>query len=544
MAEVSLVGRIDTKDYQHFTIYPNDRTASTPQFEGAANAGRALPGDIVEWNGTSCTVLKRGSDCTTRKLFLVGTLELAAKVRYGMTTRGAPIFRFTPYSAEYPPFFVGCSQKDTSKNILAKIQFDSWPEHSTCPRGLLVQVFGVAGDLAAEEEALLAEYGMARWKKGELKDLVDPVLPPRHPSLKDQCGYLGTFHIDPPGCRDIDDAISLFLKDGENAGESYQLQIHIADVASWLLANPSLAQKAEEIGQTLYKDGTAVRPMFPLELSEGKFSLLPGEQRGALTLAIDWKRGAGIQSPPRWMYTTICVDGSWTYETAKEAPWAETLAEITSTLGGRNLTDPHEWVEHLMLFYNQEAAKVLRSNGLGILRRHSAPEKERLALSKAAGIPPELIAYSSGEYCSALEEDVEHWGIGASVYCHASSPIRRWADCLNQLALFRCLFKEDGTQFPQITADSIENLKRLSKAAKSYERDLTYVRLLLSCTAGTTLPAIVLQKGEVWVEPWRRRLRADTGDLETGSHISLSIFHDASKRNWKQRLVIKVKNIA
>jgi exoribonuclease R len=202
----------------------------------------------------------------------------------------------------------------------------------------------------------------------------------------------------------------------------------------------------------------------------------------------------------------------------------------------RVMADPHEWVEQLMLFYNTEAARLLRSAGLGVLRRHSAPDRERLAAAEAAGIPVELVAYGAGEYCSALEEDVQHWGLGADAYCHASSPIRRWADCLNQLALFQVLYGD--AVGPDVDAAALGLLKRGAKAAKNYERDLQFVRLLLGSTGHQSLAAVVLREGEIWVREWRRRLRVDTKGLATGAPVRAYIFHDPSKRGWKRRLVV------
>jgi exoribonuclease R len=521
-----ITGMLRTKDYRYFTI----EAAEPIEFDGATLAGRAFPGDTVCWDGICCRLRERGAF----PLFLVGTLELNSKTRYGMTSRGAPIYRFQPYDPAYPPFFVGCSQKDTSKAVLVKVQFTDWEEGATCPRGTLVQTFGLTGDLAAEEAALLAHYGAARWRRGDFaeEDLMMPARPVGAVELPRK-GF-GTFHIDPPGCRDIDDAVTLF----ELEAGLFQLRIHIADVASWLIANSGLAEKAEEIGQTLYRDGVAVRPMFPLELSEGHFSLLPGELRGAVTLVIHWKRGTGLVGAPAWCYDLIRVDGSWTYDAAQSAPWADVMASITSDMARRVVADPHEWVEQLMLFYNTEAARLLRASGLGVLRRHSAPDRDRLAAAEAAGVPVELVAYGAGEYCAATEKDVRHWGLGADVYCHASSPIRRWADCLNQLALFQALYGE--AVGPTVDAAALVELKRGAKAAKNYERDLQFVRVLLGSSGRQSFTAVVLREGEIWVHEWRRRLAADTKGLEAGAPVRAYIFHDASKRGWKRRLVVRV----
>lgn len=516
-------GILHTTDYQRFTVVAPD--GATAEFEGAARAGRALPGDTVSWDGSFCQTVVRHP----APLFLVGTVELTSKTRYGMSSRGVPIFRFTPMSEAYPPFFVGCSQRDTRWNLLGRIQFDSWSADSSLPKGVLVQTFGAAGNLEAEEAALLAHYGAARWKRGEASGCLSPG-EASDQSLLDAA----TFHIDPPGCRDIDDAVTLC----ELPGDEMDVHIHIADVASWLIANPHLVEKATAIGQTLYRDGAAVRPMFPLELSEGTFSLLPGESRRALTLTarVDLNRGV-LVGEPRWAFHQICVKESHTYESAATASWAATLAQVAQALnGGKVSADPHDWVESLMLFYNRSAAAALRARGQGVLRRHAAPDLQRMAQLRELSLPAEKLAMRAGEYCSPAAADVVHWGLGAAAYCHASSPIRRWADCVNQLALRDWILGTSDAWKADATA-----LNVAAKRAKQYERDLIFLRALVGPDAQKKVVGIVVEDGHLWIDAWGRLARADTKGLEPGARVRVWAFADESQRNWKRRLVLRVE---
>jgi ribonuclease R len=71
-----------------------------------------------------------------------------------------------------------------------------------------------------------------------------------------------TINIDPPGCKDIDDVITMKqIKEG-----LWNFAITIADVAEWVSINSDLDLEARKKGQTLYQNGTAVLPMFPLAL--------------------------------------------------------------------------------------------------------------------------------------------------------------------------------------------------------------------------------------------------------------------------------------
>lgn len=492
---------LETKDYKHFRV-------GDIEFEGAANANRALPGDKVILENGIVQLIERAAHKN-----IVGTLELASKVRYGMTAKNHPIFLFSPFAESYPPFYVGSAHKDISTNVLAIIEFGHWTE-GACPRGNLQQILGPAGDLAVEEEALALHASPLRWKK------LDKLVEPAHLT---HSATGTTFHVDPPGCKDIDDAITL-----NPQAQGTEVAIHIADVASWLVENPVLMEKAEEIGQTLYRDGVAIKPMFPAELSEGTFSLLPGQERRTVTLRFIWNRATRAIEDLHWSHENIRVAETFTYSSVTTSIFASELQEICSGIAGRLITDSHEWIEQLMLLYNREAAKVLRQKGQGVLRRHAGVDQARFDAYSAIGLPADRLAMSAGDYCAAVEPETRHWGLGQDVYCHATSPIRRWPDCVNQMILLGYTIESNPSRM---------NLR--SKALKAYERDLTFVRALLG--PSEFLKGTVAEAGRIWVPTWGRIVKADTGAFKPGDTLKITYFCDATKRNWKRRLVLKLE---
>ena len=503
---------LQTKDYIHFQ-------AGDIEFNSPNLAGKALPGDIVSVEyGQVCKILERAPH-----MHIVGTLELASKVRYGMTSHGYPIYSFIPFAECYPPFFVGCSQKDISQNVLAIVDFSNWND-STCPRGNLCRVIGPAGSIEAEEEAIAIHASPLRWKK--MEPLINP------PELSDRATGL-TFHIDPPGCKDIDDAITLNPLPGYNI----EVCIHIADVSSWLVANPWLADTASKIGQTLYRDGEVIKPMFPANLSEDTFSLLPGTDRRAWTLSFIWNTVLKCASAIKWSLEMIRVSQGFTYHSIMKSMMAKELEDICSGLAGRPVVDSHEWVEQLMIFYNCQAALLLKKCGTGVLRRHSGPDETRFTAYATAGLPAKRLAMSAGEYCSPSESSVRHWGLDQDVYCHATSPIRRWSDCINQLAI-RCevLGEPASCEEPRV----IRLLNARSKAIKGYERDLLFMRAVLAGNTDT-VEGFVAEAGRLWVPAWGRIVKADTGTHTLGSIVSVKFFCDATKKNWKRRMVVKIE---
>ena len=525
---------LHTTDYKHFRVVKADGAEFS--FEGASSAKPALPGDTVEMKaGIVTSVTKRAKHPN-----LVGTLELASKFRFGMTSRNVLIFRFVPFNESYPPFFVGCSQTDMSKNMLALIEFSNW-DAGTCPRGNLVRMFGACGDLVAEEEALLAHACLTSWKRDETTQLQPPAgCPGQHITIGN------TFHIDPPGCRDIDDAITLRQIDSGIV----EVKIHIADVASWLATNPQLHTKAAEIGQTYYRDGVAVKPMFPVNLSEGLFSLLPGQERSTWTLTLFWNTAtaAPVSDCCTWTSEKIVVRESYTYVTIYESPHAALLRQITSGLAGRDLTDSHEWVEQLMLLYNREVAQTLRATGTGILRRHAGKDLARYEALAALGLPADKLAMHGGEYCLATDADTKHWGLQVDAYCHASSPIRRWADCINQMILRKKVLS--GIVFTKESlAEQVAALNEKGKRAKTFERDLLFVRVLLRGHTDIPLEGVVaemhLTKTKLWVPTWGRMVtsRQTVTNCSPGDRVAITYYADPTQRAWKRRIVIQFQTL-
>jgi exoribonuclease R len=519
---------LKTKDYKHFTvIYPDGRVST---FEGAGSAKPALPGDIVEMKDDIVSSVKE----RVKHGPLVGVLELASKIRFGMTSRNIPIYRFTPLQQAYPPFFVGCSQKDTSKNMLVLVAFSEW-DKGTCPRGNLVQLFGPCGDISSEEQALLADACLTSWKKAETENIS---VPPEIPGIFTTFGE--TFHIDPPGCKDIDDAITIRTI----IDALVEVKIHIADVASWILANPSL-KKAAEIGQTYYKDGMAVKPMFPSHLSEDTFSLLPRQERQTVTLSFIWdtveKR---ISSSPTWTIEKTTVQLSYTYITVYKSPYAPILREITSCLAGRDITDSHEWVEQLMLYYNRTAAHILKGVGRGVLRRHAGKDLTRYAALEAIGLPADKLAMYGGEYCLCTDTDTQHWGLGLDIYCHATSPIRRWSDCINQIILRRHILPNGVALLPD-DIDAVDALNKSSKRVKAFERDVHFARLLLGGIPNEPMDAIITEitdiKTRLWIPLWNRIITSYSVQegSKPGDKVVATFFADPTQRAWKRRIVVR-----
>jgi ribonuclease R len=279
-------------------------------------------------------------------------------------------------------------------------------------RGKLIRRIGrpdVARDVI---EALMLNRGLRR--------RFDPLVEreAREPSLPEvprrDLRSLPTFTIDPPTARDFDDAVSAErLEDG-----SVRVWVHIADVAAHVRPGSHVDREAFRRATSVYVPGL-VEPMLPEALSNRACSLVPDEDRLAVTVEMDFdgarlRRTAFhrslIRSDKRLTYPD--VDEIFAGTARAEEPWAEPLAaaravaaalqaereahgalevdseepEFRFTRDGHvtalvpsEQTESHRLIEHLMIAANEAVATLLETRKLPALYRvHERPEPARV----------------------------------------------------------------------------------------------------------------------------------------------------------------------
>ena len=438
---------------------------------------------------------------------IVGILELNSKTKYGMTSRNVPIYLFRPLDTKIGLCIVGCSQKDTTSNVLALITVEQW-DMTKLTRGNLVKIIGKCGDLEAEQSALLAQHSLNVWHKFVKENLNYPSI--TYPLVK---GY--AFNIDPPGCQDIDDVFMI--------GEDGYCYIIIADVASWVSLNSTTFAKASIVGQTLYSNGKVVAPLLPFE---EECSLLPNKLRQGVALKFKWNVKVSDISFEKISFIN---NASFTYETAYTCGYSRLLIDITSFLSGTYVFDPHKWIEQLMLFYNCEAAKVLVEKQCGILRSQLQPDIEKLECYKSLGVDLEFLANKSALY-TPTSANAKHWGLQKEYYCHATSPIRRFADIVNQMVLchqipFEC---------------SIDILNNRATISKKYERDMFFLEQVI-CSHTRFTKGVVLSGNRVWVQKWKKIVTCKN-EFTAGTSGTLMYSVDMNQPTWKRRMVFRFED--
>jgi len=230
------------------------------------------------------------------------------------------------------------------------------------------------------------------------------------PASRRDLRSLPTFTVDPVSARDFDDAISASAEpDGTR-----RIWVHIADVSAYVQPKSLLDREAYRRGTSVYVPA-AVEPMLPEALSNQACSLVPGQDRLALTVELvledDRVRHSSfyrsvIRSDERLDYDRVdCIfagtevaGGAWGsgLETARAA--AAALEARRASRGALEVdssepefsfddrgdvvavepvqqTESHRMIEHLMIAANEQVARFLTAHRVPTLYRvHERPD--------------------------------------------------------------------------------------------------------------------------------------------------------------------------
>jgi len=279
----------------------------------------------------------------------------------------------------------------------------------------VVRVLGKAGVARVVLEALMLERGLHRSFPKAVEEEARTVAkaPARGteaPGRRD-LRELATFTVDPDSARDFDDAVSAEI----DADGRQRIWVHIADVSAHVRPGSALERETARRATSVYVPGT-VEPMLPEALSNQACSLVPGEDRlavtvemlmdGAEVVSASFYRSL-IRSDKRLTYGE--VDQLFERGTDGAAPWGEPLAvarAVAARLGERRAeagalaigsaaepafefddrggvvglvaeeqTESHRLIEQLMVLANEQVAGHLADRGQPALYRvHESPD--------------------------------------------------------------------------------------------------------------------------------------------------------------------------
>ncbi|XP_023335142.1 DIS3-like exonuclease 1 [Eurytemora carolleeae] len=192
-----------------------------------------------------------------------------------------------PFDRRIPKIRIQTTQLSKLQGTRVLVRIDNWQVNSQYPQGHLVKCLGKIGDLETEIDSILVENSIevTPFSDGILKELPslesaadwkpDPAEVTARRDLRDTL----VMSIDPRGCEDVDDTIS--IKHLENG--NVEIGVHIADVTHFVEFNSLTDMEARKRATTVYLADRRY-DMLPSVLSANLCSLLGNVERYAVSV--------------------------------------------------------------------------------------------------------------------------------------------------------------------------------------------------------------------------------------------------------------------
>ncbi|XP_019461134.1 PREDICTED: exosome complex exonuclease RRP44 homolog A [Lupinus angustifolius] len=341
------------------------------------------------------------------------------------------------------------------ENLLDKrivVAVDSWDRQSRYPSGHYVRTIGEIGDRDTESEVVLIENDI---NSRPFSSQVLACLPPLPWSvssedlsnpIRQDLRNVRVFSVDPPGCKDIDDALHCSALPNGN----FEVGVHIADVTNFVHPGSPLDDEASQRGTSVYLVERRI-DMLPKPLTEDICSLRSDVERLAFSVIWEMTPEADFVSS-RFTKSVIKSSAAMSYVEAQARmddsrlmdPLTTDLRNMNSLakkmrlrriergaltlasaevkfqidtethdpldIGMYQIREANQMVEEFMLAANVSVAQqILKSFPLcSLLRRHPTPTKEMLEplLRTAAAIGLHLDVSTSKAMADSLDHAV------------------------------------------------------------------------------------------------------------------------------------------
>lgn len=340
-------------------------------------------------------------------------------------------------------------------NLLDKriiVAVDTWDCQSRYPSGHYVRTIGDIGDRETETEVVLIENDIdARPFSSQVLACLPPLpwsVSPEDLSnpIRQDLRHLRIFSVDPPGCKDIDDALNCTMLPNGN----FEVGVHIADVTNFVHPGTPLDSEATQRGTSTYLVERRI-DMLPKPLTEDICSLRADVERLAFSViwemtpeaqvistrytksvikscaALSYVEAQARMDDSRLM-DPVTIDlrnmnalakimrqrrierGAITLASAEVKFQVDTETHDPLDIGMYQIREANQMVEEFMLAANVAVAEqILKSfPSCSLLRRHPSPTKEMLEplLRTAASVGLDLDVSSSKSLADSLDRAV------------------------------------------------------------------------------------------------------------------------------------------
>ncbi|KAJ1865089.1 hypothetical protein LPJ73_000113 [Coemansia sp. RSA 2703] len=317
------------------------------------------------------------------------------------------------------------------------VAIDSWPSDSQYPQGHFVRILGPVGSLDTQVDAILVERQIApsqatlRFSEAVMREM--PENSQEHPWTPSEADLDGrrdlrdwlVFSIDPKGCVDIDDAMSMRrLDDG-----GFEFGVHIADVAHFIAPGTAADQEARARGTTVYLADRRFN-MIPEVLSEHVCSLHENVDR--LAVSVIWQLDSNLHVRDVWFGRSVI-------RSACELSYEQAQAMLDGHSGG--LSEGLEPCVHDSLVELTAAMRVLRKRRVDAGALELASTEIKFGFDEVTSEVTELSTKKSLEVHRVVEE--------AMVFANAAVA-RRIHEAYPKSALLRRHRSPTGERFDRL----------------------------------------------------------------------------------------------
>ncbi|XP_006897012.1 PREDICTED: helicase with zinc finger domain 2 [Elephantulus edwardii] len=191
-----------------------------------------------------------------------------------------------------------------------------WRERFYYPLGVILEVLPEVTSWERGLHVLDLEYGL---RESSLDPAALAKVPQRlrtelarTSGQREDCRSFLTFTVDPQGACNLDDAISV-----RDLGSQYEVAVHVTDVATLLPRDSPLDVEARRQGTAFYAPNREPVPLFPPSLSQGSLSLLPGQDRLAISLFFIIEKDSDQLSSQHFAPSVVRSDHQLSYEEAE-----------------------------------------------------------------------------------------------------------------------------------------------------------------------------------------------------------------------------------
>jgi exoribonuclease R len=384
--------------------------------------------------------------------------------------------------------------------------------------------------------------------------------------------------IDPPGSRDLDQAMHL-----ERRGEGFRVRYAIADPGAFVSPGGAVDRDTHARGVTIYAPD-AKTPLYPPALSEGAGSLLAGEWRPAVLWTLDLDADgelaatdvarAEVRSVAQHTYDDVPADLLRLLEEIGErrlalererggvrlaVPEQEVIEDGDGwTVRYRVLAPSEDLNAQISLLTGMAAAALMLRAGFGVLRTQPQPDQRSLARlhrqAAALGVEwpagtsyPEFVrgldpsrtthaalmheATSVGRaagytaFDGAPPADATHFAVAAS-YAHATAPLRRLQD---RYVSECCLAARAGSDPPEWVRAGLKELPGAMAAGQQRANRVEHMvvdlveAMVLAGREGERFDAVVIDEELVQLREPAVRGRIETGCPSPGTEVTVRL---------------------